>query len=192
MRFAITVLTLVFTIDAAAEIDLFHIKRNKNRNEFHYEGLIDNCRWREPAVRGQWHDLEDGPDVREDIAPWEGGAYGHETRRLSDTRVEVVLNAKKDLPVQVDLIDRDGTCEPVATTTINGERARLKFVYVCARARFMMWPKVHFIEVHGLDDADRPVVQRFPQTRWARKLAGPEPLEAGEDPPMNAPRCGYG
>lgn len=192
MRLAVTLLALLFAIDAAAEIDLFHIKRNKNRNEFHYEGLVTDCRWREPAVRGQWHDLEDGPDARADIAPWEGGAYGHEVRRISDSRVDVVLDAKKDLPVRVELVETDGTCEPIASTSINGEKARLRFVYVCARARLLMWPRVHFIDVHGFDDTGRPVVQRFPQTRWAKTLGEPEPLEAGDDPPINTPRCGYG
>lgn len=74
MRLSIMLLLLAFTIEASASYDLFHIKRNKNRNEFHYEGMVADCRWQDGAVRGQWHDLEDGPDVRENIAPWEGGA----------------------------------------------------------------------------------------------------------------------
>ena len=80
MRSYVVLLLFTFTVDASANYDLFHIKRNKNRNEFHYEGMVTGCRWQADAVRGQWHELEEGPDVREDIAQWEGDAYGHETQ----------------------------------------------------------------------------------------------------------------
>lgn len=102
-----------------------------------------------------------------------------------------MLNAKKDLPVQVELIDKVGGCDATATTLINGEQAQLRFVYVCARERFLMWPKVQYVDVRGFDDMGCPVAQRFPRTKWAKQLGPAAPLNADEDPPMNAPRCGH-
>lgn len=102
-----------------------------------------------------------------------------------------MLNAKKDLPVRVELSNETSGCEATATTLINGEEARLRFVYVCARERFLMWPKVQYVDVHGFDDEGRPVAQRFPRTKWGKQLGPAVPLKASEDPPMNAPRCGH-
>lgn len=189
--FVVMLLVFMNAINVSANTDLFHVKRNKNKNEFHYEGLIEGCRWQNPATRGQWYMLAKGPDQREKIAMWEGSAYGHETRVISSSQIIITLNAKKDLPVTIDLIKYNGSCEAVPTTQINGNPAKLRFVYVCARERTLWFPEIHYVEVHGFNGEGQPVVARFPQTNWAKNLEDAAPLKVGENPPMNAPRCGH-
>jgi hypothetical protein len=184
---------LVFAADAVAADSLFHIKRNKNRNEFHYEALVHECRWADTQIRDQWHMFEKGEDVREGMRWLEKPAYGHKTRAISPTQIEVTMNAKKDLPVLVELVEADGRCAMTATTQINEQTdARLRFVYVCARERRLWRPQVQYIDVHGFDDAGYPIVERFAKTDWARALGEAAPLAENALPPLGDPLCGHG
>ncbi len=199
MRVAIGGVIFLLTVSVtAAEMDLFHIKRNLNRNEFHYKGLIDQCAWQAGLTTGEWHMVEEGRDVREPILLFEKPAYGHTSKKDPAGHVEVRTNAKADLPIHVDLREDDGECLVDVTTRINGEDADLRFVYVCAKEKKKILgliprrPLIHYIDVHGFNNQGEPVVERFPQTEWGGAQVGPKALAPDESPSMGTPHCGHG
>src|SRR5688572_3509680 len=89
---------------AEARANLFHIKRNKNKNEVHYALRYDEktCKpVEDEPLYGYWLMLEKGPNVYEPIGRLERMAYGISSQEMKGADLIVQLKAFPDRPIRV-------------------------------------------------------------------------------------------
>jgi hypothetical protein len=177
----VAVVCLVAPVPVAGEPggdeNLFFIQRSKNRNEVHYDANIEDCRFRDTPVEVYWRDLEQGPDVRSGLKFWEGPAYGFDAERVSDTRVEIQLNATPERPITAELTMDGEACELAVEIEVNGQTALFRQVYVHATEGFWIWDvTVDYVDIHGYDGEGRPVVERIVRSERGRSMGEPSPI----------------
>jgi hypothetical protein len=136
----------------AAETDsVFHIDRNKNRNQVHYGVHVDDrCRpvGTEP-VYNYWLRLEKSPPETEPLRFFQQAAYGFQKQEVeTDGRIEVRLRALPGRQVVIRLAAVGGACKAEAFLTIDGKDAHLEKVFVFADEGLLL-PTVRYIELYG-------------------------------------------
>lgn len=149
--------------DKTISVDLFQIKRNKNRNIVQYAIYLDGQSYLPHGARPAhvfWRDLEIGPDVTNKIKFYEKSAYGISTQFQEQGKLHMRLKALPSKLITVDYKKSEGHCQVTAYTTINGERAVFKEVYVYAKEGFI-WPTVKWIETRGYNLEGQPVKERI-------------------------------
>lgn len=113
---------------------LFHIAKSENRNEVHFAVRLDaQCALREDdAVEAYWRDREVSDSATADLLFIERPAYDlDDLDRVGPYRARFVLRALPQRKVDVEVVRRDdGRCVAKALTTVGGEPARLRQVYV--------------------------------------------------------------
>jgi len=161
----IVVVTLVAAgfsaLAAEARANLFHIKRNKNKNEVHYAVRYDEktCKPVEgDAVYGYWLNLEIGPNAYEPIGRFERIAYGISSQELQGDDLMVKLKAFPDRIIRVNFANAGG-CKVTSHVAINGQEARLKHIYVFAEEGLIK-PTVKYVDIIG-NKAGAPVTERI-------------------------------
>lgn len=136
---------------AEARSNLFHIKRNKNRNEVHYGIRYDEKTCRpvdnEPLY-GYWLMLEKGPNVLEPIGRLEKMAYGIQSQELRGDDLIVQLKAFPDRAIRVTF-NAAGGCRITPFLPINGQEAVLKFISVFAEEGLIK-PSVKHVDISGV------------------------------------------
>ena len=131
--------------------NLFHIKRNKNRNEVHYAVRYDKatCKPLESdPLFGYWLMIEKGPGVTEPIGRFEQMAYGIKSQELQGEVLTVQLKAFPDRPVRISFTHKS-PCNVTATININGQEAQLKTISVFAEEGLIK-PTVKYIDISGV------------------------------------------
>jgi hypothetical protein len=140
----------------------FFIRRNKNRNEVHYEiSLDEQCRpLGDKPVRNYWLRLEDGPEVRKPLSLFQQAGYGFKSQAIEGDHVVVVLRALPERPITF-LARRDAQgCVAAAYVDIAGARAHLEHAYVFAEEGLLL-PEVKYVELFGSKDDGTPVSEKI-------------------------------
>jgi hypothetical protein len=125
-------------------INLFKIERNKNANVVMYDIRLESdgkINAKNPIDSYWLLFAKDGR--REEIGTFEKKAYGYKMESNRDGTYKLVLNAVKDNPVTVSVVNG----VPKASTKINGEIAYLSKVYVFASNGFI--PNVLYYTLTG-------------------------------------------
>lgn len=149
------------SVYAEARTNLFHIKRNKNRNEVHYAIRYDekNCKPAESdALYGYWLMLEQGPNVFEPIGRLERMAYGIQSQEVKGNDLLVQLKAFPDRVIRITF-NAAGGCKITPMLPINGQEAVLKFISVFAEEGFIK-PTVKHVDISGTKGG-APVTERI-------------------------------
>ena len=159
---ALWTFVLSFTAVAADPLQLFYIQRSKNKNEVHYELLInDNCTAQaKNPVHGYWQDLEQGPNVRSEIGTFEYIAYGISDQKIEGEWVHFKMKAIEKKDFKAKLTNRDGKCSAEAWTTFKGQEGILKKVYIFA-VEGMIKPTVKYIDLFGTLPNGQAVQERM-------------------------------
>lgn len=148
---------------AADPGSVFHIDRNKNRNQVHYGVRVDqSCRavGSEPAYN-YWLRREANPPHTEELRFFQQAAYGFAQQAvMGDGSVELRLRALPERPVTVRLASEEGTCRAEAFLDINGRSARVEKIFVVADDG-MVLPTVQFIELSGHGDDGVAVYEKI-------------------------------
>lgn len=148
-------------IFAEARANLFHIKRNKNRNEVHYAVRYDeaNCKPIDnESLFGYWLMVEKGPGVTEPIGRLERMAYGIQSQEVQGNDLIVQLKAFPDRPIRI-IFSQKGGCKILPMLTINGIESVLKFISVFAEEGLIK-PTVKYVDISGLKGG-APVSERI-------------------------------
>lgn len=152
LRFALfAALALAGPALAGTPESVFHIDRNKNRNEVHYGVRVDaECRPQslEP-VYNYWLRREKDPPVVEPLRYLQQAAYGFQKQHIEqDGRIEVRLRALPDRQLVIRVTPVDGKCKTETFMEINGKQAYLEKVFVFAEEGLLL-PTVRYIELFG-------------------------------------------
>jgi hypothetical protein len=130
---------------------VFHIDRNKNRNQVHYGVHVDEkCRpiGGEP-VYNYWLRREENPPEIKELSYFQQGAYGFQKQKIeADGRIEVRLRAMPDRQLVVRVTSVRGTCKAETFMTIDGKQGYLDKVFVFAEEGVFL-PTVRYIELYG-------------------------------------------
>jgi hypothetical protein len=157
-------LVLAGTAAVASPPDsVFHIDRNKNRNQVHYGVHLDEqCRpvGDEPVYNYWLRREEDPPEVRP-LSYFQQGAYGFQKQKVeSDGRIEVRLRALPDRQIVVRVAEVAGACKAETFLTIDGKQAYLDKVFVFADEGVFV-PTVRYIELYGRSNDGHAVYEKI-------------------------------
>lgn len=136
---------------AASPDSVFHIDRNKNRNQVHYGVHVDErCRpVGEEPVYNYWLRREEDPPVVRPLKYFQQAAYGFQKQNIeSDGRIEVRLRALPDRQLVIRIASVGGGCKAETFMTIGGKQAYLDKVFVFAEEGILL-PTVRYIELFG-------------------------------------------
>ena len=105
--------SLVLAEENGQSYKLFHIERSKNKNQVHYNLLLnDKCEMKsEFPVVGFWQDLELGPDVRNNLTFFDKVAYGIEKQMVNKNEVLFKLRPLKDKEFKAVATIENGKCK---------------------------------------------------------------------------------
>jgi hypothetical protein len=145
-------------------IDLFHIERNKNRNLVQYAIELDaqTCKAiNNNAIKVFWKMLGEGPNETEDLLIFEQPAYGVKNTEIDTDSVTTRLNAIESKIIRITTEKTNDTCTANPTTLINSQQSRLARVYVQAKERTFLWPKVQWIDVYGQNTDGSELTERI-------------------------------
>ena len=148
---------------AATPDSVFHITRNKNRNQVHYGVHVDEkCRpVGDEPVYNYWLRREHDPVATEPLSFFQQRAYGFQKQHVeSDGRIEVRLRALPDRQFVVRVASVKGTCKAETFMTIDGKPAYLDKVFVFADEGVFL-PTVRYIELNGRSNDGHAVYEKI-------------------------------
>lgn len=148
---------------AASPESVFHIDRNKNRNQVHYGvRLDDQCRPVGPdPVYNYWLRLEKDPPTEKPLSYFQQTAYGFQKQKIEeDGRIEVRLRALPDRQLVVRTTSLEGTCKAETFINIGGKQAYLDKVFVFSDEGFFL-PTVRYIELFGRSNDGLAVYEKI-------------------------------
>ena len=142
---------------------VFHIDRNKNRNQVHYGVHVDErCRplGSEP-VYNYWLRLEKDPPAIEPLHFFQQAAYGFQKQKVeTDQRIEVRLRALPDRQLVIRVTPVGSRCKAETFMTIGGTQAYLDKVFVFAEEGILL-PTVRYIELYGRSNDGHAVYEKI-------------------------------
>jgi|JI8StandDraft_1071087.scaffolds.fasta_scaffold114513_2 hypothetical protein len=159
---ALLTLAVAGSVYGESRANLFHIKRNKNRNEVHYAVRYDEAACKpmgDEALYGYWLMLEKGPNVFEPIGRLERMAYGIQSQSMSGNDLLVKLKAFPDREIKVVFSKAGAGCKITPYIAINGQESVLKSISVFAEEGFIK-PTVKYVDVSGTKGG-APVTERI-------------------------------
>lgn len=150
-KIALLALLTSFASQAADPLQLFYIQRSKNKNEVHYELLInEGCTpLAKNPVHGYWQDLEKGPNVRSEIGTFEYIAYGISDQKIEGDWIHFKMKAIENKNFKAKITNKEGKCTAQAWTIFKGQEGVLKKVYIFA-VEGMIKPTVKYIDLFGV------------------------------------------
>jgi len=130
---------------------VFHIERNKNRNEVHYGIRLDPACEPDGAepVYNYWLRLEDGPGITKPVTLFQQVGYGISEQSVTAQGVRVVLRAMPQRPITIRTSREGEKCKADASIEIAGASARFDHAYVFAEAGLVK-PTVKYVELFGV------------------------------------------
>jgi hypothetical protein len=163
MKFLLSITFLLPFFSLAQEVaPLFFIERNKNKNQVHYQLLVDgHCHFSgKKPVDSYWKDLEIGPDAQSGMSAVDYLGYGINGQNIEGEWVHFTLQAVKDRVFRARALKKNKLCMGEAWTTINGQKAILKKVYIHATEGLLL-PTVNSIRLEGQNDSGRPIQEEI-------------------------------
>lgn len=160
---AATILLAPCVSSAASPESVFHIDRNKNRNQVHYGVNVDeNCQPVGAApVYNYWVRREEDPPEVEPLRFFQQAAYGFQKQNIEgDGRIEVRLRALPDRQLVIRVTSVDGTCKAETFMTIDGKQAYLEKVFVFAEEGLFL-PTVLYIELWGHNNDGHAIYEKI-------------------------------
>lgn len=148
---------------AANPDSVFHIDRNKNRNQVHYGVHVDDrCKpVGDAPVYNYWLRREEDPPVVQPVKYFQQAAYGFQKQNIeSDGRIEVRLRALPDRQLVVRVASVAGGCKAETFMTIDGKQAYLDKVFVFADEGILL-PTVRYIELFGRSNDGLAVYEKI-------------------------------
>jgi hypothetical protein len=151
----------------SAPVDsVFHIEKSHNRNQVHYAVKVDAaCRpLGARPVWGYWREFEVGPRATSHILPHEQQAYGVQEGAAVQLgpnwgRVRINLRGFPQRPLVIDTFRQGSGCAARALTSIAGQPALLRSIYV--KIGFLF--SVEYALARGLRSSDgKPVEEKLP------------------------------
>lgn len=141
---------------------LFFIGKSDDRDEVHYGIHLDkDCMpiGNEP-VYVYWQQIEQGPNVTEDLNFLDRTVYGVKSQSVTkrspeESRVVMTLRATSDRSITVVTKKQEGQCVADSIAMIGGVPARLDRVFVHVAG----WLSVDWIDIKGTVSG-RPIVER--------------------------------
>ena len=134
---------------------LFHIERNKNKNQVHYSlRLNQDCKIvSDESIYVSWLELESEKPKIYEIKWYEQIAYGiKEQVKLKPRELKIRLKALPERIIYIKYfkqLNSDSHCKVQAFTNISGKKTQLTKIYIFAIERFLLTPKVKYIVIHG-------------------------------------------
>lgn len=160
---ALALLVLASAAAAASPDSVFHIDRNKNRNQVHYGVHLDEqCRpvGAEPVYNYWLKREKDPPEIRP-LSYFQQAAYGFQKQEIeSDGRIEIRLRALPDRQLVVRVAAVGGACKAETFLTIDGKQAYLEKVFVFAEDGVFV-PTVRYIELFGRSNDGLTVYEKI-------------------------------
>jgi hypothetical protein len=147
----------------ASPDSVFHIDRNKNRNQVHYGVHVDeHCQpVGDEPVYNYWLRREENPPVVQPLKYIQQAAYGFQKQNIeSDGRIEVRLRALPDRQLVVRVASVGGGCKAETFMTIDGKQAYLDKVFVFAEEGILL-PTVRYIELFGRSNDGLAVYEKI-------------------------------
>jgi hypothetical protein len=160
---ALALLLTASAAGAAAPDSVFHIDRNKNRNQVHYGVHLDEqCRPVGPEpVYNYWLRREEDPPQVRPLSYFQQAAYGFQKQEIeSDGRIEIRLRALPDRQLVVRVASVEGSCKAETFLTINGKQSYLEKVFVFADEGVFV-PTVRYIELFGRSNDGLTVYEKI-------------------------------
>ena len=148
------------------ELDIFFIRRSKNKNEVHYQMNVDNnCKVVDnDPVTEIWKLLEEGTNKTKPLSMFDRLAYDAENQEIVGNWVHFNLKALGSRLIRATTIfDSEGNmCWPIVQIKVNGEWALLDYIFVSSKEGFLK-PKVMYIDIYGksLDPIPKQVTERI-------------------------------
>ncbi|WP_053332109.1 DUF4833 domain-containing protein [Turneriella parva] len=159
---AILALAIAGSVYAESRANLFHIKRNKNRNQVHYAVRYDEAACKpvgDEAVYGYWLNLEIGPNSYEPIGRFERMAYGIQSQTADGDNLLVKLKAFPDRVIKIVFSKTGAACKLTPFISINGQESIFKEIYVFAEEGLIK-PTVKYVDILGTKGG-APVTERI-------------------------------
>jgi hypothetical protein len=156
-------LAIAASAHASSPDSVFHIDRNKNRNQVHYGVHVDErCRpVGDAPVYNYWLKREEDPPVAQPLKYFQQAAYGFQKQNIeSDGRIEVRLRALPDRQLVVRIASVAGGCKAETFMTIAGKQAYLDKVFVFADEGLLL-PTVRYIELFGRSNDGLAVYEKI-------------------------------
>jgi len=142
---------------------VFHVDRNKNRNQVHYGVHVDeHCRpiGTEP-VYNYWLKREKDPPEVESLHFYQQAGYGFEKQEVKkDQRIEIRVRALPDRELVIRVTPVGQHCKAETFTTIAGKQAYLEKVFVFAEEGLVL-PTVRYIELFGHSNDGQSVYEKI-------------------------------
>ncbi|HYB99974.1 MAG TPA: DUF4833 domain-containing protein [Candidatus Limnocylindrales bacterium] len=144
---------------------VFHIDRNKNRNQVHYGITVDDkCRpVGEEPLYNYWLRIDSGPPTTKPLKFFQQMAYGFQSQTVaSDGRVEARMRAfpERLLTVRAAAAGKGKGCKAEAFLTIDGKDAYLDKVFVFAEEGILL-PSVRYVELYGRSNDGHAVYEKI-------------------------------
>jgi hypothetical protein len=158
-----TVLVAATGALAATPDSVFHVDRNKNRNQVHYGVRVDeNCRpVGDEPVFNYWLRREKDPPAVEPLRFYQQAGYGFEKQKVEDDyRIEVRLRALPERQLVIRLASVNRRCKAETFMTISGKQAYLEKVFVFADEGFVL-PTIRYIELFGHSNDGKSVYEKI-------------------------------
>ncbi|HEY2772639.1 MAG TPA: DUF4833 domain-containing protein [Candidatus Binatia bacterium] len=160
---AAVVMALAPAAGAATTGSVFHIDRNKNRNQVHYGIHVDDkCRpVGSDPVYNYWLKREHDPAVTEPLRMFQQAAYGFQKQQVEDDgRIELRLRALPDHQLVVRVATVSGGCKVETFATIDGQQAYLDKVFVFADDGIFV-PTLRYVELYGHSNDGHAVYEKI-------------------------------
>lgn len=143
-------------------IKLFHIERNKNKNQVHYNLKINkSCSIvSDRPIEGFWIRVENGSNDREEFNMLDKIAYGIAEQKHDGPWVYFTLKALENIKIKAKAQQIDKMCHAFAYTEISGNLSQLKKVYVFAKEGFIL-PTVKYVDMYGQLPNGKAVKERI-------------------------------
>ncbi|HYC57911.1 MAG TPA: DUF4833 domain-containing protein [Candidatus Binatia bacterium] len=143
---------------------VFHIDRNKNRNQVHYGVTVDEkCRpVGEEPLYNYWVRIDGGPPTTKPLKFFQQMAYGFQSQHVAgDGRVEARMRAVPErlLTVRAASAGKGKGCKAEAFLTIDGKEAYLDKVFVFADEGIFL-PTVRYVELYGRSNDGHAVYEK--------------------------------
>jgi hypothetical protein len=140
---------------------LFHIERSKNKNQVHYEvGISEKCELVDKSLKSYWMDLEEGPNVRTEMAFYQLPAYGVSKQSVKDQEMLFQLKAveKREFKLIANKVEEQ--CIVSSFVKYQDKWVSLKKIYVSAESGFIS-PTVEYIDVFMQNNEKNEIKERI-------------------------------